>query len=118
MNEKLIKEYVKVVLQEGGYFRSSGNKKQNALGGWFRRKWNKFWNLFPDQNPEDKITKEWIEEHDLDNVISTKKAEEIISFAKDIYPKILKLSHVDGDAARAKIITRRRLDKKFIDLTK
>jgi len=115
MNENLIKEYVKVVLQEGAFRRGVKKYSHNSLFNSGGSILGKMVNFFAGSSLVDKIAKEWIEEHEINYDISSEKAKEIISFAKDIYPKILKLSQVDGDKSRAETITRRQLDKRFAD---
>jgi len=109
MNENLIKEYVKVILQEGGYFYHNDKKKKT--GGGFL---DTIKNFFMGQGPADKIAENWIDDQELyyDFGIPDDIQKQVLNFVKT---KISRVSQrTQGDNDKTSRIIRKALDKKFL----
>lgn len=108
MNESLIKEYVKIVLQEGGYFRYNDKKKKS--GGGFLDTIKDF---FMGHGPADKIAESWIEDQELyyDFGVPDDIQKQVLNFVKAKLNRVSQRTR--GDKDKTSRIIRKALDKKF-----
>jgi hypothetical protein len=112
MNDRLLKEYVKSVLNEEFYWR--GNEKESEEKKTKKRGFlDKLKSFFTGTGPADDLSSEWIEDmelyYDIDFPDETK--EKIVKFARIKMPKIA--ARAKGDIEKAKSLTKKALSAKF-----
>lgn len=113
MSQKLIKEYIEAVLQEGGFFydptKLEKPEKKKKEKSW----WQTLLSRFDSNAPADELSEEWIEEQELyyDADFSEEVQKKVKEYTRAKLPRIA--SRAKGDLEKAKRLTKRALETKF-----
>lgn len=121
LQEQIIKEFVKEVLNEEGYWRQSGSKKIDASEPIkkVKKAYNRFKSLISGHSGADKIAEEWFEEQELhlDQELPKDFKNVVLKFVRTKYPIVHKLSrskNEDKISEKMQLVLNKKFKKNII----